>query len=58
MTKRHHPINKAERLLNAQKKERARQLKEDRSSAIRARLIREQLKAKELEDELSSGEDR
>jgi hypothetical protein len=52
MTRIHHPQNKAERLLNAQKKARARQLKEEREGRVRARLTREALKLQETEDEL------
>lgn len=55
MTRLHHPKTKAERLNVAQKKERSRLNKENRASRVRAKLAREQLKAKELEDEVSKG---
>lgn len=47
-----HPHNKAERLLNEQRKERARLRKEERASRVRAKLIREELKEQETQDEL------
>lgn len=50
MTKIKHPNNKAERLFNAEKKARARKAQEDRASRVRAKLARETLKVKELED--------
>jgi hypothetical protein len=49
-----HPKNKAERLLNEQKKERRRQLKEDRASAVRAKLALEALKIQETQHEIQS----
>ena len=47
-----HPKNKAERLANEQKKERARLREEDRASKIRAKLAREGLKVRDLESEV------
>ncbi len=52
MPKLHHPKNKAERLISAQKKERERLRKAEREQRIQAKLVREGLKVKETEDEL------
>lgn len=45
-----HPTNKAERLLNAKKKERARRAKEARAHRVRSKLAREGFPTPETED--------
>lgn len=55
MNKLRHPSSKFERLVNAEKKAQAQARRKVRDSAVR--LAREAIKAKELEDAVSSGED-
>lgn len=57
MIKSHHPLNKYERLVNAEKKAQARARRKVGDGAVRA--ARERIKIQELEeDAISSGEDR
>ena len=49
-----HPKNKAERLNAAEKKERARQLKEERASRVRKKIIKEELKVQDLAFEVAA----
>lgn len=55
MNKRRHPLNKYERIVNAEKKAQAQARRKVRDSAVR--LAREAIQAKELEDAVSSRED-
>lgn len=70
MNKRHHPLNRYERIVNAEKKAQAQARRKVRdragfvagvvgakSASSAVRLAREAIKAKELEDAVSSGED-
>ena len=52
MTKRKHPLTKAERLLNERKKKREAADEVERLSRIRRRSLREQAKVQEIQDEL------
>lgn len=51
MTRIHHPQNRADRLINEQKKAKRKKAKEEREGRVTARLAREQLRLQEIEDE-------